>query len=108
MKKYKPFQCVESGITFKNFQQVREYIWNTRPHISELTGKHLLHESHPQWGWQFLHILNRNHTFWVLNPSNVLLGTVLEHTNQEQYPEFLERQEKMRQKYYQIYYNKQF
>jgi len=100
MKKYKPFFHKESGITFKDFQQVREYIWETREHKSEISGSPLLHPGHWQWHWQFLHLLDRNYTYWVLNPDNVMLGTVDEHDLQETFLEFRERKEKLKQQYY--------
>jgi len=99
--KYKPFLHEESGITFTTFPQVREYIWNTREHKSEISGEPLVNENHWQWSWQFMHLLGRNYTYWVLNPDNILLGTAHEHQNQENYGAFLKRQDEMREKYYQ-------
>jgi len=32
-------------------------IWDERPHVSEVSGKPLLPKEHPQWIWQFSHIL---------------------------------------------------
>ena len=100
-KKYKQFYHEESGIIFKNFDQVREYIWETREHKSELSGEPLLHKGHWQWSWQFLHLLGRNYTYWVLNPDNVILGTVKEHEIQGSIPCFVKKQDEMREKYYQ-------
>lgn len=108
MKRYKPYFHEPSGIEFKNFQQVREYIWNTREHISELSGKPLLYPNHPQWIWQFAHLLNRHHTYYILNPDNTLLITVDEHKNQEQYPEFIKRQDAIRREYLERYSGKEF
>lgn len=100
-KKYKPFFHAESGITFTTFQQVREFIWNTREHKSEISGEPLVNENHWQWSWQFLHLLGRSYTYWVLNPENVMLATADEHQNQENYGAFLKKQDEMREKYYQ-------
>jgi hypothetical protein len=108
MKKYKPYFHAESGITFTDFAQVREYIWENREHISEISGQPLLYPNHPQWIWQFGHVLNRTYAKWVLNPSNILLMTVDEHANQEQYPAFLEKQDELRREYYREYYNREF
>ena len=101
LKKYKPYFHQESGITFKNFQQVREYIWETREHKSEISGDPLLYPGDLQWSWQFMHLLGRNYTFWVLNPDNVILGTVKEHEKQESFPFFIEKREELKSKYYQ-------
>lgn len=105
---YKPYHHVESGITFKTFPQVREYIWSTREHKSEISGKPLVYPNNHLFHHQFAHLLGRNYTYFVLNPDNIILLTADEHLHQEQYPEFLEKQEEMRQKYYQIYYGKEF
>jgi len=102
--KYKPFYHEESGITFTTFQQVREYVWNSRPHVSQLTGKRLFSENHPQWHWQFLHVIGRNNTYWVLNPDNILLALPSEHENQEQYPEFITKREELKAEYYKQFY----
>jgi hypothetical protein len=108
MKKYKEFFHKESGITFTNFQQVREYIWYNREHKSEVSGKPLHPLGSFWWTHQFAHLLNRHHTHFVLNPDNVMLLLPDEHSNQESYPLFMKRQEEMRRKYYQEFYNKQF
>lgn len=108
MAKYKPYFHKESGITFKDFNQVREYIWETRDHKSELTGEPLLNTNHAKWHWQFLHVLGRNHTYWVLNPDNVLLGTPEEHDKQETFEVFNEKKEELTREYYREYYNKEF
>lgn len=108
MKKYKPYFHHESGVTFKNFQQVREYIWNTREHVSEVSGKPLLHEGHMLFHHQFAHLLNRRYTYYVLNPDNIILLLPEEHEHQEKYPEFIKRQDEMRREYYEKYYGKEF
>ena len=38
---------------FKTQSEMFLHIWSTRPHVSELTGKPLLHIGHFKWGWQF-------------------------------------------------------
>lgn len=108
MKRYKPYFHEESGITFTDFMQVRKFIWENREHRSEISGKPLVYPNSHLFHHQFAHLLGRNYTYFVLNPENIMLITADEHTNQEQYPEFIKRQEEMRQKYYQIYYGKEF
>ena len=46
---------------FKNQKELFEYIWETREHISELSGKPLYHRNHDLWHWQFLHVLPKGH-----------------------------------------------
>jgi hypothetical protein len=65
-------------------------IWNERPHVSELSGKELLPIGHPQWHWQFAHILGKNVApSWKYNKDNILLVLPEEHENQETYLKFM-------------------
>lgn len=75
-------------------------IWRDRAHVSELSGKPLLPQGHSQWHWQFLHVLPKGvYTKWKLESDNIMLALPDEHSNQEQYPEFLERQDQLRRQY---------
>lgn len=94
---------------FKNQKELFNYIWETREHVSELSGTPLLPKSHFQWHWQFLHVLPKGtYKKWELNPDNILLGTPDDHNNQESFPKFVELKEKLRREYYKEFYNKEF
>ena len=92
---------------FKNQKEMFNYIWETREHKSEISGLPLFHEKHFQHHWQFLHILPKGtYPKWKLNPDNIMLGTVEEHENQEQYEVFKERQSELKREYYREFYNR--
>jgi len=56
-------------------------IWEDRPHVSQISEKPLLVYGHPRWHWQFSHILPKSlYPQYELNPENVILKTVEEHT----------------------------
>ena len=94
---------------FKNQKQLFEYIWESRSHISELTGKPLLNQNHTKWHWQFLHILPKgSYPKYKFNPENIILALPEEHEKQEFYPEFIRRRNELRQKYYEEFYGKVF
>ena len=100
-KKDKPYFHKESGITFTNQIQLFEYIWETRPHVSEVSGNRLPYKGHPQWHWCFAHILSKGaYPSTRLIPENIILLTPEEHDLQETFLEFKERKEKLKQKYY--------
>ena len=88
-------------LTFKNQKEMFEYIWETRPHISELSGKPLLQKGHFKWHWQFLHVLSKNsYPSMKLEPDNILLATPEEHEKQEQYKAFKEKQTELKRIYH--------
>jgi serine/threonine protein kinase len=76
-------------MTFKNQGELFDYIWESRPHISELSGKPLLPKGHFKWHWQFLHILPKgSYPHFKLNPENILLGLPDEHDKQDDFEIF--------------------
>lgn len=96
-------------MNFKNQKELFDYIWETRPHVSELSGKPLLPKGHLKWHWQFLHVLGKGtYPKYKLEPDNIILATQLEHDHQELYPEFIKKQDQLRKLYYQTYYGKEF
>lgn len=67
--------CTEWG--FKKEMDMYVHIWNTRPHVSWLTGRPV--QFHPAC---FLHVLAKGlnkYPHYRLNPDNVILGTRHEH-----------------------------
>ena len=94
---------------FKNQKEMFDWIWDNKPHISELTGKPLLPKSSFTWHHQFAHILSKGtYPKWRLNPNNIMIVRPEEHAKQESYPEFIEKREEMKREYYKEFYNKQF
>jgi hypothetical protein len=94
---------------FKNQSEMFEWIWENRPHTSQLSGLPLLPKGNFKWHWQFLHVLGKgSYPHYKLNPDNILLARPEEHEQQEKYKEFWNIKEKLRQKYYEEYYNKKF
>jgi len=90
---------------FNNQIELFNYIWETREHISELSGEPLLNKGAFQWHWQFLHILPKGtYPKYRLNPENIVLGTVKEHENQESIPKFQELKSKLKRQYYDEFY----
>lgn len=94
---------------FKDQKELFDYVWQTRKHISELSGKPLLPKTNYQWHWQMLHILPKG-TFphYKLNPDNIILALPDEHDHQEWFDEFNRRKDALRREYYTTYYNKKF
>jgi hypothetical protein len=94
--------------TFKTKLELFKHIWETRPHVSQISGEPLLPMGNFQWHWQFLHVLGGNYPHYKLNPDNILLGTVEEHEHQDRYTAFKEKQEELKKQYYKTYYGKNF
>jgi hypothetical protein len=85
---------------FKNQVEMFKYIWETRPHVSELSGETLYEYGHWLWHWQFLHILSKgSYPSYKLNPDNILLALPGEHERQEQYQVFKDKQTALKLKY---------
>ena len=85
---------------FKNQKEMFDWIWENRPHVSELTGRQLLPKGHFKWHWQFLHVLSKgSYPSMKLESDNVLLGLPDEHTNQEKYVAFRQRQIELKLEY---------
>lgn len=86
-----------------------EYVWETRPHISELSGKPLLPKGNFKWHWQFLHVLPKgSYPSYRLNPDNIMLGLPEEHEKQEEFMVFRIKYDELKQRYYKEVYNKEF
>jgi len=86
---------------FKDQKQLFAYVWATRPHVSELSGKPLLYPNSNKWHHQFLHVLSKGaYPSYRLNPDNILLGTPEEHAKQEEYDLFNEKKQELKEAYY--------
>lgn len=95
--------------TFKNQKEMFVWIWDARHHQSELSGKQLLHPNHPQWHWQFLHVLPKgSYPKYKLNPDNILLGLPEEHERQEQFEVFKKKKLELKRQYYKEFYGKEY
>jgi hypothetical protein len=82
---------------FKTQLQMFNWIWENRPHVSELSGKPLYPKSYFRWHWQFLHVLGKQrYPDQKLNPDNIMLALPDEHEKQEQYPKFKEKQQELK------------
>ena len=85
---------------FKTQSEMFLHIWSTRPHISELTGKPLLHIGYFKWRWQFLHVLAKgSYPSYKFESDNILLGLPDEHEHQERYQVFKDKQIELKRKY---------
>lgn len=94
---------------FRTQKECFRYVYETRAHISELSGKPLLPKSHSQFHWQFLHILSKgSYPKWKYNSDNILLALPEEHASQETFPAFIEKRDELKRKYYKEFYNKEF
>ena len=94
---------------FKNQLDLFRHVWLTREHVSELSGKFLLPPSHPQWHFQFLHLLGKGtYTKYKLREENIILALPEEHAIQERYPIFIERQNAVRRDYLKEFEGKEF
>lgn len=94
---------------FKTQSEMFNYIWETRPHFSELTGKPLLEPNYMLWHHQFMHILPKGaYPKWKFNPENIMLGLPEEHQKQETFPKFIEKRDALKRQYYKEFYNKTF
>lgn len=96
-------------MTFKNQKEMFDWIWENRPHESELTGEPLLSKKHFKWHWQFLHVLPKgSYPKFKLDPRNIMLALPDEHDHQNQYQAFHNRKSELKTIYYRLYYNKKF
>ena len=94
---------------FKTKKELYEYIWNNRPHVSEVSGLPLLYPNHFQFHWQFAHVLNHGrYPHYKFNPDNIMLMLPEEHANQDSYTKFKEKQLELTREYYKKYYNKEY
>jgi hypothetical protein len=94
---------------FKTQSEMFNYIWDTRPHYSELSDKELLQPNAINWHWQFLHVLPKgSYPKWKFESDNILLALPDEHARQETFPKFIERRDELKRRYYKEFYNKTF
>ena len=91
-------------MTFKNQREMFIWIWETRPHISEVSGDPLLPPTEFKWHWQFAHILPKGtYSKFRLNPNNVMLMTPEEHAHQEDHKAYHTKKEILRAEYRNLY-----
>ena len=84
-------------------------IWESRTHRSELSGAPLLPKGHPQWHWQFAHVLPKgSYPKWKFEAKNIILCLPEEHSHQEQFPVFIEKRDQLKREYYKEFYGKEF
>lgn len=94
---------------FKNQADMFRWIWDNRPHFSEISGKPLLPQGNSKWHFQFMHILAKGiYPKWKCNPENIMLGLPEEHERQDTFPIYTEKKQELTRLYYQTYYGKQF
>ena len=94
---------------FKTQSEMFNHIWETRRHISELTGKPLLYPNASTWHFQFLHILPKgSYPKWKFESDNIMLALPEEHAKQEMFPKFIEKRDELKRKYYKEFYGKEF
>ena len=75
-------------------------IWDEREHVSELSGTPLHPIGHWQWHWQFLHLLGQQvYPNAAFDKENIILGTPIEHEDQEFIKEFRDKRDKLKAKY---------
>lgn len=76
-------------------------IWNERPHVSEISGRPLLYPQHPQWHWQFAHILGKGaYPAFKFKKENIMLMLPEEHEKQESFVTYREKHEELKKLYY--------
>lgn len=74
---------LNSGYEKKDYSKLFNEIWSERLHISEISGKRLLPKGHPQWHWQFSHILHSGlygKYGFPMRKDNIVLCLPEEHT----------------------------
>ena len=82
-------------------KELFEFVWATRDHVSEVSGKPLLPRHDYRWHCQFAHILSKGqYPSFKLNPDNIMLMLPEEHEQQERYDLFNERKEALKLIYY--------
>jgi hypothetical protein len=91
--------------SFKNLTELFDYVWETREHISELSGKPLFPKGHSKWHWQMAHLLGKSYSHYKFNPDNIILALPEEHERQETFPKFIERRDELKRQYYDEFYN---
>jgi hypothetical protein len=88
----------------KSQSELFRHVWETRKHVSEVSGEPLLPEGHPQWHWQFAHVLSKGaFPRYRLNPENIMLMLPAEHERQEQFESFNQKKIKLKKQYHEGY-----
>lgn len=96
---------------FKSEKEMFLWIWEREEHVSRISGLPLFYPHHPQFHWQFAHILGAKgsvYAKWRLNPNNICLMLPEEHTvfdhrgveGNELYKNILEIREEMKLYYH--------
>lgn len=66
---------------FANQTELFNYLWETKKHVSEVSGKPLVNRTHFKWHWQFSHVLGKGlYPKFKLREDNVILILPEEHT----------------------------
>lgn len=87
---------------FKNQSSLFEYLWETRAHVSEVSGLPLLPKGHSMWHFQFAHILSKGaYPSFKLLPENIMLMRPEEHEYQEKFEAFRIKKQELKERYYQ-------
>jgi len=90
-----------SSKKFKNQTEMFNWIHENREWKSEVSGKPLLPKGHWQFHWQFAHLIGKGpYPSFKLREENIMLMLPEEHEHQESFPEFIERRDKIKEKYY--------
>jgi hypothetical protein len=88
-------------MNFKNQKEMFEWIWENRPHVSEVSGKLLPPKNHPQWHWCFAHLLPKGaYPAYRLREDNIMLMLPEEHEKQESFEKFQQRKQELKEQYY--------
>jgi hypothetical protein len=88
-------------MTFKNQSEMFRWIWENRPHVSEVSGKPLHSKGHWQFHHQFAHILSKGaYPAYKLREKNIMLLLPEEHLYQESFEKFQQRKQELKEQYY--------
>lgn len=88
-------------MNFKNQLNLFDYLWETRAHVSEVSGLPLLPKGHSMWHFQFAHILSKGaYPRYKLLPENIMLMRPEEHEHQEKFEAFRIRKQELKERYY--------
>jgi len=73
---------------FKNQTELFNYLWEIKPHVSEISGEPLHPKGHWQWHHQFSHTCPKGlYRRIKLSPENIVLMTKSEHDFWEHWTE---------------------
>ncbi len=86
---------------FKTQKELFEHVWETRPHVSEISGLPLYPKGDMLHYHQYLHVLSKGaYPQYKLRLENIMLATPSEHQNQEQYEVFRNKRDELKEQYY--------